>query len=398
MNLRNVLIVDDEQGILNSLKRLLRQEHIEIDTINSPLEALKMVEKKNYTLVISDQRMPEMEGAELLEKIKEISPQSVRILLTGYTDIKAAMDSVNKGGIYRFLTKPWNDDSLKSEVRAALQYAELEQSFMGSVKALSLVSEKANSFMGHHSKRVAKLAVEIAKKMGLKAKDIFQIEMAALLHDVGKMLVPSPILETKEDKLKDTERAILKRHPEFGEGILRSMPNLLEASKIVRHHHENMDGTGYPDRLQSSLIPVGSRIIAAADAFDKALNTKEVFKSSTLENALEYVTSLTPKILDKSIVLVLKECARGFLINRDYDSEIEVKPYDLTAGMTLSRDIKTLTGVLLLAKDTLITAENFLQTQKYLAAHPFIEGIFVFRNNPLKTDKGVSYENTAAPA
>jgi len=123
---QTVLFVDDEKSILSSLVRLFRNEEFEIFTATSGAEGIEIVEEKDVSLVISDHRMPEMTGVEFLSRVKDISPDSIRIMLTGYADLEASIAAINKGEVYRFITKPWNDEELLITVKQALEYRDLK--------------------------------------------------------------------------------------------------------------------------------------------------------------------------------------------------------------------------------------------------------------------------------
>ncbi|MBF0107199.1 MAG: HD domain-containing protein [Deltaproteobacteria bacterium] len=322
--------------------------------------------------------MPEMSGVDFLSQAKAIAPDSLRILLTGHADMAAAMNAINKGEVYRFLTKPWNNDELKLTIQHAVDHAQLEKGFVGSVRVLAQVGEMHSSGIGSHAKRVAGLSKVIAEKMGLTPKEIFQIEMAALLHDIGKIGIPQAILDKREGSLSDTERQILERHVLQGETIVKMLPNLLEAAKIIRSHHERFDGNGYPDQKKKNNIPLGSRIIAITNAYDRALNMRNVFKNATPALALGYVIEQAEGAFDPQIAAVLREYVSSAAETCAH--EIEIKPADLRENMVLSRDIKTAKGVLILSKDSRINNHNFGRVIKHIESNPFIEGIYVYRN------------------
>src|SRR5690606_3572118 len=149
----------------------------------------------------------------------------------------------------------------------------LERSFMGAVQAMARLGEMHSRFIGSHANRLAMMSKEIATQLGVSGKDLMQIEVAATLHDIGKTLINPLILKKPEHALTDDERMILREHPVQGEAIVRMVPNNEDAAGYVRHHHERFDGKGYPDGRIATEIPLGSRIIAVANAYDKLLNS-----------------------------------------------------------------------------------------------------------------------------
>ena len=420
-----ILLVDDEKKILNACKRVLRKEPFTVDATTSPEEALRKIALTRYAVVISDQRMPSMVGTELLERVRHISADTIRIILTGYADIHAAVDAINRGAVYRFLAKPWNDDELRQTVRQAVsQYElvienrrlqkltekqnvelkelnesleskveertaevsrlnqELQKSFLGSVQVLAGLAELHSTVIGYHAKRVAELSKEVAQRMGLSGKDLFLLEVAATLHDIGKVGVPAEILRKPEGELQPNERRLLQGHVVQGVAIVKMVPNLGEVCRIIRHHHECFDGSGYPDGLKGEEIPLASRIVAAVDAYDRALNTRAFFKSATPEEALDFVKIHTPRRFHPEVVAALIKCVSQGRRALDEDIEVEIHPRDLRAGMVLSRDLMTAKGIKLLPQGGVVKPDHVSRILNYQESDPVVEGVYVYRRSP----------------
>ena len=423
-----VLLVDDEPNILQAVKRVLRKKNFDITITNSPEEAAQILEQETFAVIISDQRMPEMNGAALLAKARKVSPDTYRILLTGYSDITAAIDAVNDGGIYRFLTKPWDDENLQETVQEAVnqynlvtenkrlealakkQNVELkvlnselkelnesleekveertgevkklnkllEERFFDTVQVMANMAEMHSSVLGNHSKRVCALSKALALRLGITegSADLFQIEIAATLHDIGKISIPPSVLEKPGNRLNETEKQLMQRHPVQGENILKTLPGLEQAATIIRHHHENYDGSGYPDKLRGDRIPLGAKIIAVADLYDKALNSKDAIKTMTPEKALEFVQRFVSKMFDPVVVEALAQHVRSPKAAQD---EIEIFSRDLQADMVLSRDLLTVRGVLLLPKKATIPENQLAQLKAYLEMDPPADGVYIYR-------------------
>ena len=429
MDHSKILIVDDEENVLKSLLRSLHKETYKIDVTTSPREALRMLREADrpYAVVVSDQRMPQMEGVSLLEKAREISPDTIRIILTAFADTQLAIEAINHGAVYRFLTKPWNDGDLRITFRQAVSHfelicenkrlealtarqntelrdlnenleqkvqdrtqeisrlnAQLEKGFLGSIQVMARIAEVNSPLIGSHSKRVGAVSREVARYMGVSGKALFQIVVAATLHDIGKIGAPADSLRKSRSSLTPREKELLQRHVLQGEAILMRVPNLEEAARIVRHHHENTDGSGYPDRLRKDDIPLGSRIIAAVDAYDNALNNRQRFQSATPEGALKFVQDLAPETFDPNVVSALTACLseRG-LLEQD-EVEVEVRLEDLRSGMVLTRDIRTARGILLLPKDRVIRRSQLEKLRNFQESDPIVDGIYVYRK-PLPT-------------
>lgn len=157
-NKHKVLFVDDELLILNSLKRLLRRESYEIKVCNSPIEALDLIKNDFFTLIISDERMPEMYGSEFLEQAKDISPKSLRMILSGYADMNAILNAINKGNIYKFINKPWDDDDLKNEINLALKYYNLQEKNLELSECIKIKNIELDEYINNlENKSVEKL-------------------------------------------------------------------------------------------------------------------------------------------------------------------------------------------------------------------------------------------------
>ena len=415
-----VLIVDDEQGVLNALKRVFRKEPFDVVTMQSPREALELVNNHTFEVIVSDQRMPDMLGAEFLGQCKVKAPDSVRILLTGYSDIHAAVDAVNKGEVFRFMGKPWDDDELVNVVRRGVEQArlveenkrlqativeqnealrsvnetlekrvekrteeiqtlneQLRQSLSNSVQVLALLSERHSSMIGSHSKRVAGLAQHIGQALELPDSDLFDLIMAATLHDIGKVGLAPELLNQPEHRLRLVERKQLEQHVIQGEGLIRLIPNMEIVATMVRHHHEQYDGKGFPDHLRGEAIPLGSRIIAVADAYDKLLNDPWSHERKTPEQALELLQNRIGSLYDPSVVEALGRCIADETLFEEW--EIEVQPKDLKPDMRLTRDLMSVRGVLMLPKDTVLAEEQIPILEKLLANDPAQGGIYVER-------------------
>ncbi len=309
---RGILLVDDEVMVLKTLARLLRAEPFAVFTAESPEAALDVLARESIQVVISDQHMPGRNGVELLKRVRELFPDVVRIMLTGYTEMNIAVDAINEGQVHRLMTKPWNDQDMRATVRQALdtwemrreierlnqvaqeqnaileelnhhlevtvqdrtkeladKHDELRHAYISTVAALAEAVDAKDAYTRGHSERVGIYAVRIARQLGCKGAFIEQIYLAGLLHDIGKIGVPDEIIR-KPGRLTPEEYAIMKQHPAIGARILEPVSFLADVVPCVRHHHEWYDGSsaGYPDRLSGREIPYPSRIILVADTVE----------------------------------------------------------------------------------------------------------------------------------
>ena len=351
-----VLFVDDEVNILKALQRLLRVEDMNVLCASRASEALDLLEKHPTQVVVTDQRMPEMAGVDFLAHVRERQPDIVRMMLTGYTEMKVAVDAINRGEIYRLITKPWNDDELRATLRQAFDHADLkaeikrlnqvtrEQNFklqdmnrnlegkvrdrtkqlaekhqqlrtayVQTIRALSEAVDAKDAYTRGHSERVGVYASKIAREMNFPKDVIERVYIAGLLHDVGKIGVRDAVI-TKPERLTPEEYVEIKAHPEIGFRILEPVEFLRDVAPCVRHHHEWYDGSdrGYPDRLRGDQIPLPSRIILVADTVEAMTSDRPYRKALSLEAVISEIhkfsgTQFDPKVTEPFLRLIERE-------------------------------------------------------------------------------------------
>lgn len=350
MHGRAVLFVDDEVNILRALQRLLRAEPVRVLTASRADEALRLLEHETVQVVVSDQRMPDASGVDLLAQIRERHPDVVRLLLTGFTDIHVAVDAVNRGQIHRLVTKPWNDDELRASLRQAFDHYELKrevrrlheltrqqnaelqdlnrnlealvrdrtkeiaeknrelrEAYIQTIRALAEAVDAKDAYTRGHSERVGVYASKIARELDFPKPMIERVYIAGLLHDVGKIGVRDAVI-TKPDKLTDAEYVEIKRHPEIGARILEPVRFLADVVPCVRHHHEWFDGSdrGYPSRLRGDEIPIASRVILVADTVEAMTSDRPYRKGLPLEQVTREIRKFSGSQFDPV-------CANAFL-------------------------------------------------------------------------------------
>lgn len=316
-----ILVVDDEAANLRLLKRVLSDDYL-VFTASDGETALNILEKEDINLIITDQRMPNMTGVELLQKSISLRPHAIKILLTGYTDIQSLIDAINQGHVYKYIQKPWDADELKITVKRALESFELsrrnevlikdlthtlirlEDLSLGVIKALADALDAKCDYTSGHSLRVSRFAVCIGKALELNDDELRDLELAGILHDVGKIGVPESIL-WKPSRLDEEEQKIMAQHPVRSAQIIGEIDLLKRARLWVLHHHEYLDGSGYPDKLIGDQIPLGSRIILVADAYDAMTSDRPYRKAIGYTRAAEELTKYSGKQFDKDIVKAL---------------------------------------------------------------------------------------------
>jgi putative nucleotidyltransferase with HDIG domain len=364
-----VLFVDDEVNILKALQRLMRNEPFNVLTASRPAEALELIDRCDPQVIVSDQRMPEMSGVDFLSAVRDRHNDVVRMMLTGYTDMTIAVEAINKGEIFRLITKPWNDDELKATIRQAFDHhdlkaeikrlnhvtreqnfklqdmnrnleenvrdrtkqldgknTELRTAYIQTIRALAEAIDAKDAYTRGHSERVAVYASRIGHQMGLRKELIERIYFAGLLHDVGKIGIPDAII-TKPDKLTREEYDEMKKHPEIGAKILEPVEFLSSIVPCVRHHHEWYDGckSGYPDRLAGDQIPLPARVIVVADTVEAMTSDRPYRKALPIDTVVEelhkYSGSQFDPIVVDSFLRLLEDEGEAF-ISKDQKFDI----------------------------------------------------------------------------
>jgi len=420
MNKVNILIVDDEVNVLRSLKRTLIDEDFEIILSTSGPEGLKeMEENGNIALILSDMRMPGMTGVEFLEKAKEIMPDTLRIILTGYADIEAAIEAINRSGLYRYITKPWKDEELLQTVKEAVskykliaenkKLAEmikkqkdalkqwntrlnkivqektkelikknesLNKNYESSIYVLTEVIELRNTSLKRHCNSVTEIAVNIAKDLNLRPEEIENIRVASLLHDIGKIGFPDSLIHKDPVDMSPGEILEYRKHPLRGQITVDPVENLREAGILIRHHHERYDGNGFPDGLAGQNIPLGARIISIADFVDRmmARRLEDTAVKITLNYVLERINKQFDPKLYEFLGNPLKELHRKKLNIR---TEKKISICDLKQGMIISKDIVTGSGITFLPRGTKLNEKHIESINRYEKIDPSPKDIFI---------------------
>ena len=401
-----LLLVDDEPSILSALRRLLRPIGYRIHTAESGRAGLAILEQEAVDLVISDMRMPEMDGAKFLEQVRRRWPATTRILLTGYADVTSTIEAINRGEIYRYVSKPWDDNDLTLVVRDALESArlrnentrllaltrtqneelkefnlrledkvqqrtaelelantKLKQNFIISIKIFSGLMELRGGTMLGHSRRVADLARRLAVRMGVDNKGQQDIFFAALLHDVGKIGFPDTQLARSVAKMNAEELSRYRHHTIAGEAALMPLDEMKHVALIVRSHHERYDGQGFPDKLQGSGIVLGARILSVVNDYDALQIGALADKRMDPDEAKATITQARGKRYDPNVVDAFVVMMGG--MPQEIIRERPVAPDELKPGMVLSRDLIGRDGVLRLASDFILDEILIKHIQDY---------------------------------
>lgn len=327
---RSLLIVDDEPRIVSSIERILRKENYTLFTCNSGKEGLEVVRQHQIGVVMSDLMMPEMDGVTFLENVRYYDKDIVQLLLTGNATLDNALSAINRLQIFGYMTKPWPVDGLRSTIANAFAHYNLirenknllritekqnlelqainenletlvkqrtlllEEAVYEGITMLSTAAEAKDDDTGEHVFRVLDMCFELALAIGLSQTQAEKISRFSPMHDIGKIHIPDQILQ-KPGPLSPKEWELMKQHTVFGEKILGVKPFYKMAREIARSHHENWDGSGYPDGLKGEDIPLPARIVSIVDVFD-ALTNKRPYKDAwSFEKTISVMESLTGK-------------------------------------------------------------------------------------------------------
>ena len=402
----SVLCVDDEPSILSALRRVLRTEGCRILTAGSGAEALALLEAEPVDVVVSDMRMPVMDGARLLAEVRARWPGTARVLLTGYADMEATVLAINEGQIYRYIHKPWDETELRLTVRQAaerqvlqrerdrlqqltqvqneelqvlntgleqrvaertaelgLAHERLKKNYLATIRVFAGLLDMRNGLLGGHGKRVADLARRIAVAMEVPSDQVQDIFVAGLLHDIGFMAVPDTLLAKPVGRYTPDEMQLYQRHAPLGAQSLMALDDMQSVASLIRSHHERFDGKGYPDQIAGSAIPLGSRILAVADTWDDLLQghlTGAQLKQAEAQTLMQRARGIQfdPEVVDVILQLTQVEVPKVLKLQ-------PVNTENLLPGMVLGKDLTTPEGVVLLAAGQKLTQGLIERIRRY---------------------------------
>ena len=316
-----LLIVDDESANLRLLERLFREDYFCL-TASSGQEAMRLLDLHDVAVIISDQRMPQMTGLELLKETANRRPHMVRILLTGYTDVEALVEAVNCGLVYMYVSKPWNNEDLKLRVSRSVKHYEnnkLQHSLAANnerlttrlgemrldiVRALARLLQLRDPYLHSHASRVSQYARQLGEKMSLNDKCLSDMTAASFLHDLGalgsrgEVYWPFP---------RDENVSLAKNHAPRSVEIVACIADMRDIADIIRYHHENFDGSGGPLGLIGEEIPLASRILRVAKSFDLLTNPKYEQQALICDDAIERLRRGSGKEYDPVLIQTLAD-------------------------------------------------------------------------------------------
>ncbi len=307
-----ILVVDDEASIRELLFHFLTRAGYEVVLAANGREAIEKCGCNSFDLIISDIRMPRIDGIELGQKIKAWSPDTELLIITGFTDIDLAIEAMRIGAS-DFILKPFKEAQVLLSVERALERRrilienrlyqqrleqmvaertqelemrseELERAYELLLQSLGAVLDTRDTETQAHSFRVTTYATALARRLGIDGESLRDLQWGVYLHDIGKIGIPDAIL-FKPGKLTDDEWAVMRQHPIIGSKLLRRIDFLASARLIVLYHHEKWDGSGYPQGLKGTEIPIGARIFALVDTLDAITSDRPYHKAEPFSAA-----------------------------------------------------------------------------------------------------------------
>ncbi len=371
-----ILFIDDDPDILESFKRSFRKKYDVVTAVGAVAGLMTASEKGPFAVAVADLRMPGVDGVEFLKRLKSLHPDTVRIIFTGFADIGAAIDAVNKGRVFRFLTKDSPLETLDASLDEAVKLHQLtisEKEFLrgalqGTIKLLTGLLGMAQPEALGRTFRVKRLALNIAKY--LRMNEIWRLELAVMLSQIGCFLLPEELVGkvSRGENLNEEEELAFSRHPLIARDLLSHIPRLARVSDIVAYQQKGFDGSGYPeDGVQGEDIPLGARILKAVLDFDAAM-AAGLEAAQALDQMSEHAQRYDPEVF--AALVDAAEIKEGFAIKH-------LAVAQLTPGMVFEQDVLGQDNYLLFPKGYEITPALILRLREVARKHPVQEPIRV---------------------
>lgn len=307
-----IMCVDSNEADLKELERIFKFRAFNITLLSTAQEAVAAIDNKDFDIILTDHSLSDGSGIDLLEHFKEKSPDTIRILMAAGADTIEVSSAINQGGIYRLITKPWDEDNLMTFVTSAVELTstrkedlliledakknnqklsdlvdsletkaqensvlltvanrKIQSSYLNVIKTFLNFIEIKNFSLHKHSKRVGYYAMRTAQVAGLDEDQVQNILIAGLLHDVGKLGLNDKILISKPISLSDADLLTYQRHPKMGKDSLQILEELDDVLNMIYSHHEHLDGSGFPRGLYGKDMTQGARILAIVEAYEE---------------------------------------------------------------------------------------------------------------------------------
>lgn len=332
-----IIVVDDEQGIVDSLSIFLKRSGYDFTGLTNPLEAIERVRNEHFDMMILDFMMDPIHGDEVVEEIRKFNKDLYILLLTGHKDLAPPLETIKRLEIQGYCEKSDKFDQLLLLIESGIKSIEqmntiktinkqlhdkneeLERAYLDTIGILRQTVEAKDPYTRGHSDRVSEYSVLIGKKLGLDEKTLHILKIGGLFHDIGKIGIPDSIL-LKESKLSDEEYSQIKNHPMIGVHMLGDAAIFTDILPIVKHHHERYDGRGYPSQLVGEDIPYVARIAAVADTFDAMTSKRSYRDSLPIDVVRSEIERCSGTQFDPNIAKVFLD-----IMDNDFDSIREIQ-------------------------------------------------------------------------
>ena len=332
-----IIVVDDEQGIIDSLSIFLKRSGYEFIGITNPIEAIERVKEEHFDMMILDFMMDPIHGDEVVEEIRKFNKELYILLLTGHKDLVPPLETIKRLEIQGYCEKSDKFDQLLLLIESGIKSIEqmktikkinkelfdkseeLEKAYLDTIGILRQTVEAKDPYTRGHSDRVSAYSVLIGKKLNLDDNSLHILKIGGLFHDIGKIGIPDSIL-LKESKLDDEEYSQIKNHPMIGVHMLGESDIFKDILPIVKHHHERFDGFGYPGKLSGENIPYIARIAAVADSFDAMTSKRSYRNALPLDFVRSEIVKCSGTQFDPNIAKVFID-----ILDNNYNSILEIQ-------------------------------------------------------------------------
>lgn len=324
-----VYVVEDEPEILDALEDISRQEGFETTGFSNAEDCLDAMEDKPCDILVTDLKLPGIDGVELTRRTSASSSDTSIIIITAYGNLSSALSALDHGA-EDYIIKPFNVDSIRHAlgkidkkrrlVRENKQYREkleeeldrrqnqivtigrqLEETFFKTVQLLGNAQESRETFLLGRTERITIYAIQTARRLNWSEEEIVKIAITAPISDVGKISISDEILN-KSEPLTEEEVRIIRDHVYNGEQIIKSLPHYQDVGAIIRYHHERLDGSGYPEGIKGSQIPETALLIGLCDTFDAMTHDRPWRERYSVEHCLDYLRSQAGVTFDAAMV------------------------------------------------------------------------------------------------
>jgi putative two-component system response regulator len=382
----SVLLVDDDSITLNLLEKYMGKWGHSIIRAENTHQALDNLSNNEIDIIIIGWSTPEMNGLELCQTIRALDlKRYIYILLICDTDKCANVVRGLPNGVDDYMTKPLNLDELQARVEIAARIIKLERelnqkyiaikrNYYQSIHMFTQFLETYNKELGGHSRRVGQYAIQLANRHSdVKPEEYPIIEAAGLLHDIGLIGLPETLVTKSIPEMTGDEKKDYHAHPERGELILNQVDLLRPVAKIVRMHHEQPNGRGFPDGLTAKQIPLAAGVVGAASIYDHLVQHRKISLDQIPEQLQQYrgyqiSTEMVDLLLEINLERIEEEAKRTF---REIDIE------ELQAGMILANDIRIKTGAFVMGADTCIDASVIEKLKRYHELGNISRNVFI---------------------